>query len=164
MQNGEGVFSIFEELSQKFEYTKIQESKLQFVKIKQPITTYNNETISEILILNSIEINTNNTYYKVRRLSFLFDKFSLSPFISDTKRNFGIQYTYSNPTSFLIEANKQYSVSNLSSITLETPWVEGVEGYGIGEGFTVNFKLNSAFFGNCIRCHNCKSCIIASVR
>lgn len=40
-------------------------------------------------------------------------------------------------SSFLVEKVKDYPVSNLSTIELETPWVEGVSGYGIGEYFSL---------------------------
>ncbi len=44
---------------------------------------------------------------------------------------------YINCTSFLEEKNKSYPVDNLRRLTVETPWVEGVPGDGIGEGFTI---------------------------
>ncbi len=41
-------------------------------------------------------------------------------------------------SSYLKEKNKEYPVTNLSKFDVETPWVEGVNGYGIGESFTID--------------------------
>ena len=49
-------------------------------------------------------------------------------------------YSYINQTSFLKKNDKIYSVENLSCINPNTPWVEGVAGNGIGEGFTIEYK------------------------
>lgn len=46
-------------------------------------------------------------------------------------------------SSFLTEGKIQYKADNVENLTLEESWVEGVEGYGIGESIT--FK---EFFGN----------------
>lgn len=47
---------------------------------------------------------------------------------------------YDNCSSYLIERNKSYPVENLSKLVVDTPWVEGVKGDGIGEGFTIQGK------------------------
>lgn len=50
---------------------------------------------------------------------------------------------YKDCSSFLAEKNNTYSVDNLRKLVVDTPWVEGVNGDGIGEGFTIigsNFK------------------------
>ena len=44
---------------------------------------------------------------------------------------------YKDCSSYLIEKNKSYPVENLSKFVVDTPWVEGVKGDGIGEGFTI---------------------------
>ena len=44
---------------------------------------------------------------------------------------------YKDCSSFLTEKNKEYPVSNLDNLAVDTPWVEGAPGYGIGEGFTI---------------------------
>ncbi len=44
---------------------------------------------------------------------------------------------YKDCSSFLTERNKEYSVANLDNLAVDTPWVEGAPGYGIGEGFTI---------------------------
>ena len=45
--------------------------------------------------------------------------------------------SYKDCSSFLTEKTKSYTVQNLSKLVVDTPWVEGVEGDGIGEGFTI---------------------------
>lgn len=44
---------------------------------------------------------------------------------------------YKDCSSYLVEKNKVYSIDNLRKLAVDTPWVEGVEGSGIGEGFTI---------------------------
>lgn len=45
--------------------------------------------------------------------------------------------TFYDCSSFLREKKKDYTINNLSSLAIETPWVEGVSGYGLGEKFSV---------------------------
>lgn len=45
--------------------------------------------------------------------------------------------TYTDCSSYLTEKDKAYTVDNLSRSIMDTPWVEGVPGNGIGEGFTI---------------------------
>ncbi|SFJ04458.1 hypothetical protein SAMN04487775_11244 [Treponema bryantii] len=47
---------------------------------------------------------------------------------------------YKDCSSYLIEKNKAYPVENLRKLVVDTPWVEGVKGDGIGEGFTIEGK------------------------
>ena len=45
---------------------------------------------------------------------------------------------YRDATSHLIEKNgKEYPISNLCEMDSETPWIEGAQGYGIGESFII---------------------------
>lgn len=44
---------------------------------------------------------------------------------------------FKDATSCLVENDKEYSLKNLHDRRLETPWIEGVPGDGIGEGFTI---------------------------
>lgn len=46
--------------------------------------------------------------------------------------------SYKDCTSFLKEGNKEYTTENLSEIVIGSPWVEGVNGNGEGEGFTID--------------------------
>lgn len=45
--------------------------------------------------------------------------------------------TFKDCSSFLVEKTKSYPVENLRNPGPDTPWVEGVSGDGIGEGFTI---------------------------
>ncbi len=44
---------------------------------------------------------------------------------------------YKDCSSYLIEKDISYPVENLRKLVVDTPWVEGVPGDGIGEGFTI---------------------------
>ncbi len=46
-------------------------------------------------------------------------------------------FNYEKASSFLIERDTEYSITNLTNISPETPWVEGVKGWGIGENFII---------------------------
>ena len=50
---------------------------------------------------------------------------------------------YKDASSCLTENGKEYSLKNLRDRRLETPWIEGVPGDGIGEGFTLTFNGGS---------------------
>ena len=50
---------------------------------------------------------------------------------------------FKEASSCLSENGKEYSLKNLRDRRLETPWVEGVPGDGIGEGFTLTFNGGS---------------------
>ncbi len=43
-------------------------------------------------------------------------------------------------TSFLKEKSIDYKPENLQNYNLDSPWVEGVTGYGIGEKITFKVK------------------------
>ncbi len=45
--------------------------------------------------------------------------------------------TYKKPSSILKEKDKEYKIKNLGYPYLEKPWVEGVDGWGIGENFII---------------------------
>ena len=44
---------------------------------------------------------------------------------------------YKDCSSYLREKTKAYPVDNLRKLVVDTPWVENVDGNGIGEGFTI---------------------------
>ena len=45
--------------------------------------------------------------------------------------------SYKDCSSYLTEKTNSYPVENLRKLVVDTPWVEGVKGDGIGEGFTI---------------------------
>lgn len=51
-------------------------------------------------------------------------------------------------TSELTEGNTIYSVSNLSNLQLNKPWVEGVKGNGEGEKIIINCRASFIYFFN----------------
>lgn len=54
---------------------------------------------------------------------------------------------YKDCSSYLIEKSKSYPVENLRKLALDSPWVEGVPGDGIGEGFTIEGQRYSKSLG-----------------
>ncbi len=54
--------------------------------------------------------------------------------------HFEVGRSYSDCSSFLKEKTKEYPVENLDKYYVDSPWVEGVNGDGIGEGFTIKSK------------------------
>lgn len=48
-------------------------------------------------------------------------------------------------SSFLVERTTSYPVKNLTSRNDSTPWVEGVPGVGIGEGFTIERDIDRSY-------------------
>ena len=54
--------------------------------------------------------------------------------------HFEVGRSYSDCSSYLKEKNKEYPVENLDKDYVDSPWVEGVKGDGIGEGFTIKSK------------------------
>ncbi|MDD5930378.1 MAG: hypothetical protein PUC37_11305 [Spirochaetales bacterium] len=69
-----------------------------------------------------------------------YEKFGyLGGFISPDKSFCDSIYReYYNCSSYLVERKREYKVENLCNSKVGTPWVEGVPGDGIGEGFTIN--------------------------
>ena len=54
---------------------------------------------------------------------------------------------YKDCSSYLIEKTKSYPVENLRKLAIDSPWVEGVPGDGIGEGFTIEGERYSKPLG-----------------
>lgn len=52
---------------------------------------------------------------------------------------------YVDCSSHLTEKTKDYPVKNLNEFNVDTPWVEGVKGDGIGEGFTIKKRDGTVF-------------------
>ncbi len=136
-------------------YTKYYDSGLLFFKLSESfpkeISEYyyyykDVETNDKMLVLAGLVKNEdNNTKGNVLLFATTkgFDKDSY-PFIWPMNSS-EITPKYNDCTSYLQEKTKVYSVENLSNCMFDTPWVEGVEGNGIGEGFTMIDRLN--------RCH-----------
>ena len=58
-------------------------------------------------------------------------------------------FNYENVSSYFVEESKEgkrdYKIENLSIMEQDTPWVEGADGWGIGETFTISTK-NRSFY------------------
>lgn len=52
---------------------------------------------------------------------------------------------YRNPSSTLTEYGIEYTVDNLDDLESDTPWVEGVDGNGIGESFVIENQWNETY-------------------
>lgn len=123
-----------------------------FLYLDNKITTYDGATIQKILLLSGTQIDLSKDYYKIRNLDFLFidsldDRASHILLVRDTPQQLENRYTYTNCSSSLAEKTHIYDISDLSNYQPATPWVEGVEGYGIGEGFDIE---NRGFSNNYI--------------
>lgn len=136
-------------------YKKIYKDGLLFFKLSEKIPKnfhedyyYHNqeiETNDELLILAGNELNYEYLSGKILKTTnrillfgttagfeqsqpFLYEMFKFSEMI-------GRQYT--DCSSYLKEKTKEYPVDNLNDFKVDTPWVEGVKGDGIGEGFSI---------------------------
>lgn len=94
----------------------------------------NKEVITDdkILLLACKETDSNSIILFATTKGF----YNYEPFIKPF-HGFEIVSQCKDCSSFLTETNKEYPVSNLSELKVDTPWVEGAPGYGIGEGFTI---------------------------
>ena len=56
-------------------------------------------------------------------------------------------FNYENVSSYFVEESKEgkreYKIENLSIMEQDTPWVEGVDGWGIGESFVIQTQRNN---------------------
>ncbi len=135
------------------EYSKYYDSGLLFFKLSESFPKEINEnyfyykkdveTNDKMLLLAGLIKNENNRN-KEKVLMFSttkgFDKDSY-PFIWPMD-SFEISPQYIDCSSYLTEKTKSYPIENLSNCMVDTPWVEGVDGDGIKEGFTMIDRLN----------------------
>lgn len=99
---------------------------------KKPI-----ETNNELLLLAGTEIGkTENILLFATTAGFEGEYPFIFPMF-----HFEVGRTYADCSSFLKEKNKEYPVENLDEYYVDSPWVEGVRGDGIGEGFTIKSKI-----------------------
>lgn len=107
----------------------------------KPKTAKNN---NEILILAGKEIVPDKDINSIILLGENVNFNDESPFISNsTKFCDSLQRNYYDCSSFLKERDKEYNIDNICNCKAGTPWVEGVKGSGIGEGFTIKGDNNS---------------------
>ncbi len=152
---GNTIKYIFEttEEEKNIEFSRGYNSGLLFFRLSEPFPKEISEnyyyykqdvkTNDSILILAGAEKNKKDG--KTNRILMFattagFDKDSY-PFIWPM-HSFEISPQYVDCTSYLLEKTKKYSIENLSNCMVDSPWVEGVDGDGIGEGFTMIDRLN----------------------
>ncbi|MCQ2583318.1 MAG: hypothetical protein MJ160_05375 [Treponema sp.] len=139
---------------QKIRFSKFYKSGLLYLKLSESIQidleepgsgkSGKGENLREILVLAGKEIVPNENVNSIIFFGENVEFDDESPFISNsTKFSDSLQRNYYDCSSFLSEKNKDYDVENLSNPKAGTPWVEGVKGSGIGEGFTIKGDENS---------------------
>lgn len=94
------------------------------------------ETNNELLLLAGNEIGKTENILLFATTAGFEDE---DPFIFPMF-HFEVGRTYTDCSSFLKEKTKEYHVENLDEYYVDSPWVEGVKGDGIGEGFTIKSK------------------------
>lgn len=113
-----------------FEYE--QKGKLTFLNFPNNDIIYNEDKITQVLLLVGKQIEKD---YKRNFAIGFSDK--NKKFIRDLPRSMEGYCYYKDCTSYLTEGDKKYTIDNLSEIRIDSPWVEGVSGNGEGEGFTI---------------------------
>lgn len=98
--------------------------------------TIDSETDDKILFLLGKTENHRNFMYAYTK------GFDLLPF-TDNSTDELYYCLFKDASSCLTEKGKEYPLKNLYNRMLETPWIEGVPGDGIGEGFTLTFNSGS---------------------
>ena len=92
------------------------------------------ETDDKILFLAGKRENSENVFFPYTKG---FSEFQTFLWVRGDFENYIC--TFKDCSSSFVEEGKDYSIDNLHKLDLETPWVEGVPGDGIGEGFTISF-------------------------
>lgn len=127
-------------------YEKIYKDGMLFFKLSEKMPKnfheecyYNRQEIvtnDELLILAGKEISKKNNILMFAITAGFDGEY---PFIFPMF-HFEVGRSYSDCSSYLKERNKEYPVENLDKYYVDSPWVEGVNGDGIGEGFTIKSK------------------------
>ena len=132
------------------DYKKIYKDGLLFLemaeKFPHSIASYyeNAPTSNSLLVLAGKHISDNGkeTRFPNGEILFFaettgFEKYDcfITPHINFYDQ---IGREYKDCSSYLKEKNREYKVKNLCDCKPGTPWVEGVSGPGIGEGFTID--------------------------
>lgn len=128
---------------QMIRYKRINKDGMVFFKLekKMPKNFHENyfyrqkqiETNDEMLILAGKEIKDNNDILLFATTAGFENEY---PFIFPMF-HFEVGRIYTECSSFLKEKTKEYPVENLDKFYVDSPWVEGVKGDGVGEGFTI---------------------------
>ena len=121
-----------------FTYTLYQQNGLSYVAITSAPLPYYSSLYNSIQLLSGTEIRDGETRNLAIGYATPIGGEKTELFIHDWSRSFeGMGRIYYDCSSFLMERIKSYPIKNLCSVEDASPWVEGVPGSGIGEGFTI---------------------------
>ncbi len=159
VKNGKVVFKLKEEFGKGAEkvigYKEIHQDGLLFFKLteKLPEIVYEQKTPSSdtMLVLAGKQISEDNgkTLFFNGEILFFAESAGYENliwcFVTPSIHFYDHSgRRYSDCSSCLKEKNKEYKVNNLCNCKPGTPWVEGVPGDGIGEGFTIKYPSSKA--------------------
>lgn len=132
---------------EKFNYEIIHSEGQTFIQIDENFPpqvanwvefrdNQNIQTDNRILIL--LGLRTNKIDNKKYNCMFAYTRgYPINKRTCTTTRFDNLRSSFWDCSSFLKEKNTKYPVENLQNLCPDTPWVEAVPGYGIGEGFSV---------------------------
>ena len=142
------IFYIFneeipKELESEQEISFINKNGIDYIKLSKK---FPKEVTSSYIYGDSTDVQTDDKILflagKTETLDIFLYAYTKGFTSSFTKNSTDELYycLYKDASSCLTENGKEYSLMNLHNRNLETPWIEGVPGDGIGEGFTLTFN------------------------
>ena len=131
-QNGTATILSYDGENQVTKFEIEQKGRITFLNFLSNNFFNNEDKVTQVLLLVGKQVEKD---YKRNFAIGFSDKGK--KFIRDCPRSMEGYNTYKDCSSFLKEGDKNYTIENLSEIRIDSPWVEGVEGYGEGEGFTI---------------------------
>lgn len=142
--SGEEVFFTEDKKTVEFN-VHVDKKNNNFLKKKYTYDIINENNFAYLVVSNKNEVKEYLMLVDEFYL-FLYDLSNLNPFFIGEIQEDKIptESLDVNPvnnviaTSFLVESVTSYLPENISNFNLNSPWVEGVDGYGIGETITFN--------------------------
>lgn len=136
---------------ESFEYLMTDDNGLLSIEIEGKISRSLEASIdktensygNKIVFLAGQHTRLEKDYYTKKKyhpnvcVGYITKNNNTSLFLLDIPNYELLSRTYRDATSTLVEYGKEYSVENLKSLEAESSWVEGVDGYGIGESFII---------------------------
>ena len=129
-----------------FTYDYYWNDGLPFVKITSGPIPYYNHRYDTMLLLSGTQIGNDRMDNIAFGWTVPVNEEKTRLVLNEHPRIF--ERTYWNIydcSSFLVERTTSYPVKNLTSRNDSTPWVEGVPGVGIGEGFTIERDIDRSY-------------------
>lgn len=123
-------------------FKKVYKDGLLFLQIAKKfpysIQEYHKDPPSDDCLLVLAGETTSENEHEVLLFVETSDFNNSRPFVSPSVKFIdSVWREYEDCSSYLIEGNREYKAENLCNCKMATPWVEGVAGSGIGEGFTI---------------------------